>query len=76
MPGLRPYRFFLIDAQSHIASAQVVMCLDDDAAKLRTLEIFAANPSCHGVEAWEFDRRVYVYHASSEDAPSQLDAAQ
>jgi hypothetical protein len=73
MPGLRAYRFYLIDAQSHIAKAQVVMCRDDDAAALRAREILAANPSCHGVEAWELDRRVCVH---SFDATAQSDAAQ
>jgi hypothetical protein len=72
MPGLRAFRIFLLNAQSHITSAQVVMCHDDDAAKLRAREILAANPSCHGVEAWERDRRVCVH---SSDAPAQSDAA-
>jgi hypothetical protein len=61
MPGLRLYRCFLLDARSHIASAQVIACSGDDAAKLRGREILADKPECRGFELWELDRRVHVH---------------
>src|SRR6266481_3608072 len=72
MPGLRLYRCFLLDADSHIASAQVIACSDDDAAKLRGREILADKPECRGFELWELDRRVHV-HLKGE-ARQHLDA--
>jgi hypothetical protein len=61
MLGLRLYRCFLLDARSHIASAQVIACSDDDAAKLRAREILGDKPECRGFELWELDRRVHVH---------------
>jgi hypothetical protein len=72
MPGLRLYRCFLLDAESHIASAQVIACSNDGAAKLRGREILADKPGCRGFEVWELDRRVHV-HLEGE-ARRHLDA--
>jgi hypothetical protein len=52
------YRFFLLDADSHISSAAVIVCADDAAAKLQAREILAKRPDCHAIEVWELDRRV------------------
>ena len=59
MSGLRTYRCFFIDAQSHFSSAAVIACANDEAAKLRAREILASKPACRGIEIWEFDRRVH-----------------
>ncbi len=72
MPGLRTYRCYLLDEQLHIASAQVVVCSDDEAAKLRAREILADRPAFRGVELWEMDRRVHS-DASSDGTPVPLD---
>jgi len=60
MPAMRTYRCYLLDEQLHIASAQVVVCSDDEAAKLRAREILAGQPAFRGVELWEMDRRVDI----------------
>jgi predicted dinucleotide-binding enzyme len=74
MPAMRTYRCYLLDEQLHIASARVVVCSDDEAAKLRAREILAGQPGFRGVELWEMDRRVEI-DASSDDAQAPLDTA-
>ena len=61
MSGLRTYRCFLIDADSHISSAELITCSDDDAAKVRADEIFARNPACRAIAVWDYDRRVHIH---------------
>jgi len=46
---------------SHVLSAEVIACSDDEEAKRRALEIVARKPACRGVEIWEFDRRVHSH---------------
>jgi hypothetical protein len=72
MSQLRLYRCFLLDAELHIASGQVIACSDDDAAKLRGREILANKPRCRGFEMWELDRRVHVH--LEDEARRHLDA--
>jgi predicted dinucleotide-binding enzyme len=57
---MRTYRCFLLDAQSHIASAQLIVCGNDDDAKLRAREILADKPAYRAIEVWDLDRRVHV----------------
>ena len=59
--GLRTYRCCLLDSDSHVLSAEVIACSDDEEAKRRALEIVARKPACRGVEIWEFDRRVHSH---------------
>ncbi len=54
------YRFFLRDAEAHIAAASVIMCADDDEAKLRACEILAQRPDCRAIEVWDRDRCVHI----------------
>ena len=61
MSDLHTYRCYLLDAQSHIASAEVIECHDDDAAKSRAREILAEKPGCRGIEVWDRDRRVHTH---------------
>ena len=72
MSGLRAYRCFLLDAESHIASAEEFACYDDNAAKLRAREILARKTEFSGIEVWERDRRVHVHFASLGDQVSGL----
>ncbi len=58
MSGL--YRFFVLDGDSHISSAEVIECTDDDEAKLRAREILVQRPNCRAVEVWQFDQRVHA----------------
>jgi len=58
MSGL--YRFFVLDGDSHISSAEVIECTDDDEAKLRGREILAKRPDCHAIEVWDHDRCVHI----------------
>jgi hypothetical protein len=67
MAGLRLYRCFLLDAESQIASAQVIACHDDGAAKLRAREILANRPGYRGFEVWEMDRRVHIHLGGGAD---------
>jgi hypothetical protein len=60
MGGLRTYRFFLLDADSHVSSAEMVTCADDDAAKLRAREILTQRRGYRGIEVWDHDRRVHI----------------
>jgi hypothetical protein len=69
MNGLHTYRCYLLDAQYHIALAEVIECRDDDAAKLKAREILAEKPNFRGIEVWERDRRVHI-HLSSDRAPA------
>ncbi len=48
MSGL--YRFFVLDGDSHISSAEVIECTDDDEAKLRAREILVQRPNCRAGE--------------------------
>jgi hypothetical protein len=70
MPHLHTYRCYLLDAQSHIASAEVIECSDDAAAKSRAREILAEKPRFRGVEVWDRARRVHIY-LSGEGAVSE-----
>ena len=54
------YRFFLRDADAHIAAAAVIMCADDDDAKLRGRELLSTRPDCHAIEVWDRDRCVHI----------------
>ncbi len=58
MSGL--YRFFVLDGDSHISSAEVIECTDDDEAKLRAREILVQRPNCRAVEVWQLDHRVHA----------------
>jgi hypothetical protein len=69
MPGMHAYRCYLLDAQSHIACAEVVECRNDDEAKLRAREILAEKPGYRAIEVWDCGRCVCV-HPSGDDAPA------
>ena len=71
MREMHGYRCYLLDAQSHIASAEVVECRDDDEARLRAREILAEKPGYRAIEVWDCGRRVYV-HPSGDDAPAHF----
>ena len=66
MPGMHAYRCYLLDVQSHIASAKVVECLDDDEAKLRAREILAGKPGYPAIEVWDGARRVCLHPAGAD----------
>jgi hypothetical protein len=70
MPGPHTYRCYLLDAQSHIALAEVIECFDDDEARLKARKILAEKPYYSGVEVWERDRRVHVHLSDAAPAPS------
>ena len=54
------YRFFLRDVNAHIAAAAVIMCADDDEAKLRGRELLSKRPDCHAIDVWDHDRCVHI----------------
>ena len=66
MPRNHTYRCYLLDAQRHIGRVEIIDCLDDDDARLRAHEILAVRPNFHGIELWEFDRRVHIHLAEAD----------
>jgi hypothetical protein len=74
MPGMHAYRCYLLDAQSHIACAEVVECRGDDEVKLRAREILAEKPGYRAIEVWDRGRRVYI-HPSGDDAAAESHCA-
>lgn len=74
MADLHTYRCYLLDAQSHIASAEVIECPDDDAAKSRAREILAEKPGYRAIEVWDRDRRVHIHMSADGAAPAWIGA--
>jgi hypothetical protein len=74
MSRLHTYRCYLLDAQSHIASAEVIECVDDAAAKSRAREILAEKPNYRGIEIWDRDRRVHIHLSAEGAAPDWIGA--
>jgi hypothetical protein len=59
MAGLRHYRCYLLDAQSHIVAAEDVMCADDKAAKSRARQILSEKPEFPSIEVWARSPRAH-----------------
>jgi hypothetical protein len=57
---MRPYRCYLLDCRHHIAAAEVIHCAHDMEARRWADARLVQRPEFHGVEVWDFDRRVYV----------------
>ena len=62
------YRFYLLDCFNHIANVEVIECDHDAEARRRADTMLVNRPQYHGVEVWDFDRRVYFNVVGVESA--------
>jgi hypothetical protein len=57
---MRSYRCYLLDCRNEIAMVEVIRCAYDMEARQEADALLVHRPEFHGVEVWEFGRRVYV----------------
>jgi hypothetical protein len=56
---MKYYRCYLLAADGHIATAEILKCADDSDAERQCLDVFAGTRFCASAEVWEGARQVY-----------------
>jgi hypothetical protein len=56
---MKYYRCYLLAADGHIATAEILRCADDSDAERQCLDVFAGTRFCASAEVWDGARQVY-----------------
>jgi hypothetical protein len=67
---MKYYRCYLLAADGHIATAEILKCADDSDAERQCLDVFTGTRFCTSAEVWDGARQVYR-HPESLTAESE-----
>jgi hypothetical protein len=56
---MKYYRCYLLAADGHIATAEILKCADDSDAERQCLDVFSGTRFCASAEVWDGARQVY-----------------
>jgi hypothetical protein len=72
---MKYYRCYLLAADGHIATAEILKCADDSDAERQCLDVFAGTRRCASAEVWDGARQVYRHPESPATESERRDAA-
>jgi hypothetical protein len=74
---MKYYRCYLLAADGHIATAEILKCADDSDAERQCLDVFSGTRFCASAEVWDGARQVYRHpepRAGKRDRRDDADA--